>query len=60
MKSGFSSYRDLVLFLVGLIVIGTQIVRTFTHGDADYGVMIFGGTLAGLPLFLPQKPGPPE
>ena len=57
MASGFSSVRDLLFFAVGIYIIVTELSA---NGPPDYGTLVFGASVAGLPAFLPLKDPPPS
>lgn len=50
MKSGFSTGRDVLLFIAGLAIIAHEVIT----GTYDSGALILGGSLVGLPAFLPK------
>jgi hypothetical protein len=61
LPSGFTTIRDALTFLVGIIIIGYEV---FVSTEVEIGVLAVGLTMTGLPVVFGaderRKGGPPE
>lgn len=53
LKSGFHSTRDVLVFALGAVIVLYELL--FAH-PTDSGLIVLGGSLLGLPAFLPRGP----